>query len=107
MQKKYLISLGQEDYKYVPNTGEVLIKSNEDEVIPGNYPDGQYFYFTNTRVVKQLNKKTPKPLNVSLDYKVYVGRDNIKFQYTHSADYESRVDPGATNIIDVFVLTRG
>ena len=107
LQKKYLISLGQEDYKYVPNTGEVLIRNNEGEVIPNDYVDGQYFYFTNTRVVKKLNKLTPKPLNVSLDYKVYVGRDNIKFQYTHSADYESRVDPGATNIIDIFVLTRG
>jgi hypothetical protein len=42
----------------------------------------------------------------SLDYKVFVGRDNIKFQYIHNADYESRIDPGLTNLIDVFVLTK-
>jgi len=107
LQKKYLISLGQEDYKYVPNNGEVLIMSSESQVTPGNYNDGQYFYFVDTRVVKQLNKLAPKPLNVTVDYKVYQGRDNVKFQYTHSADYESRVDPGATNIMDVYVLTRG
>ena len=107
LQKKYLISLGQEDYKYVPNNGEVLIMASESGIVPGNYADGQYFYFADTRVVKQLNKLAPKALNVTVDYKVYQGRDNVKFQYTHSADYESRVDPGATNIMDVYVLTRG
>jgi hypothetical protein len=45
-------------------------------------------------------------LNPTLDYKVYVGRDGLKFQYTHSADYNSRIDPGASNIIDVYILTK-
>jgi hypothetical protein len=35
-----------------------------------------------------------------------VGRDHLKFQYIHNADYESRIDPGASNIIDIFVLTK-
>ena len=37
---------------------------------------------------------------------MFLGRDNLKFQYTHSADYEARIDPGASNIIDIFVLTK-
>jgi hypothetical protein len=37
---------------------------------------------------------------------VYEGRSNIKFQYIHNADYESRIDPGLTNLIDVFILTK-
>jgi hypothetical protein len=30
----------------------------------------------------------------------------LKFQYIHNADYESRIDPGSSNIIDVFILSR-
>ena len=37
---------------------------------------------------------------------VYIGRSNIKFQYIHNADYESRIDPGLTNLIDVFILAK-
>ena len=68
------------------------------------YTDGQYFYFQDTNVVKKLNLATAT-LVPTLDYKVYVGRDNLKFQYIHNADYESRIDPGASNIVDVYVLT--
>lgn len=105
LQQKYLISQGQEDYKYVSNDdNKVIILQNADAI--GSYlqyADKQYFYFTDTNVVKQL---TSNVLSVSLDYKVLVGRDNLKFQYTHSADYESRIDPGASNIMDIFVLTK-
>jgi hypothetical protein len=41
-----------------------------------------------------------------LNYRVYFGRSNIKFQYIHNADYESRIDPGLTNIVDIFILTK-
>ena len=66
--------------------------------------DGQYFYITSTNVVKKYNAITGE-LVPNLDYKVYKGRDNLKFQYTHSADYDSRIDPGSSNIIDLYVLT--
>jgi hypothetical protein len=39
-------------------------------------------------------------------YKAFVGRDNLKFQYIHAADSDVRIDPSASNIIDVFMLTR-
>jgi hypothetical protein len=108
VEQKYFISLGQEDYKYVDNSSQlVIILPNENSVGSlTQYNDGQYFYFVDTGVVKQLNLTT-STLNLSLDYKLYVGRDNLKFQYTHSADYESRVDPGPSNIIDIYVLTVG
>jgi hypothetical protein len=107
IQQKYLISVGQEDYKYVSNSDQkVIVKSSETAVgALTNYTDGQYFYFVDTDVVKQLNKNSGV-LTVSLDYKIYTGRDNLNFQYTHSADYDSRIDPGSSNIIDVFMLTK-
>ncbi len=107
IQEKYLISVGQEDYKYVSNANQkVIILASESSLTSfSSYVDGQYFYFVDTKIVKQLNKQLGR-LDVSLDYKVFIGRDNLKFQYVHSADYESRIDPGASNIIDVYVLTK-
>jgi len=105
LQQKYLISQGQEDYKYVSNDDDKVLILATDPNSYSTYTDGQYFYFIDSGVVKQLNKNAGR-LTVSLDYKVLVGRDNLKFQYTHSADYESRVDPGSSNIMDVFILTK-
>jgi hypothetical protein len=109
LQEKYTISQGQEDYRYVENYNNSVVKILADESLVGNrnqYTFPQYFYFVNTSVVKKLTAAN-QPLVASLDYKVFAGRDKIKFQYTHSADYDSRIDPGPTNIIDVFVLTKG
>jgi hypothetical protein len=107
IQEKYSISLGQEDYRYISNMdSKVIILTNESLVGSlTTYADGQYFYFTSTGVVKQLSLTTGK-LTPSLAYKVYEGRDSLKFQYTHTADYESRIDPGVSNIMDVYVLTK-
>jgi hypothetical protein len=105
VQEKYAISAGQEDYRYVSNaTNKILILSSQPRSFAG-YPNGQYFYFADTGVVKVYDAVLgiAQP---TLDYKVYPGRDKLKFQYTHSADYESRIDPGASNIIDIYVLTR-
>jgi len=105
--EKYTVSQNQEDYRYINNDTEI-VKILQSESLVGsflNYTDGQYFYFVNTNVVKRLNL-TNAILVPSLNYKVYVGRDGIKFQYIHNADYETRIDPGLTNLIDVFVLTK-
>lgn len=104
IEKKYLISVGQEDYKYVDNSSNEVIILPSQSVITSitQYNVGQYFYFVDIGVVKQLT--SVGTLIPTLDYKVFVGRDKLKFKYTHSADYDSRIDPGKSNIIDVFVL---
>jgi len=109
VQHRYLISEGQEDYKYIKNDadkGPVRIKPTQSSI--GNlrdYPDGTYFYVVNTDTVFQLNLSGATQLTPTLDYKVYIGRTDLKFQYIHSADYNSRIDPGTSNIIDIYVLT--
>ena len=104
IEKKYAISSGQEDYKYVDNSNNtvIILESQSAMNATSTYTSGQYFYFEDIGVVKQLN--SVGKLTATLDYKVYKGRDKIKFQYTHSADYDSRIDPGTSNIIDVYVL---
>lgn len=105
--EKYNISAGQEDYRYVSNSSNLVIIAQNQNSLGAltHYTDGQYFYFVDTEVVKKLNLATAT-LEASLDYKVFIGRDSLKFQYTHSADYESRIDPGASNVIDVYILNR-
>ena len=108
VQERYSISSGQEDYRYISNDGDMVVTILTSQSALDNinqYTDGQYFYFIDTNVVKKLNKSTSEYIT-SLDYKVYVGRDKIKFKHSHAADYDSRIDPGTTNIMDLFILTR-
>ena len=45
-------------------------------------------------------------LSLTSDYQAYIGRDNLKFHYVHSANESNRIDPSASNIIDVYLLTK-
>ena len=102
VQELYIIEQQQEDYRWIDNsTGTVIILSTQ----PVNGVNGQYYYFIDTDVVK-VYSSTTGTFTPSLNYKVYVGRSNLKFQYIHNADYESRIDPGLTNLVDIFVLTK-
>lgn len=103
IEERYSISEGQEDYRYASNNSTVIFLTTQPSS-PGTYVSGQYFYFIDTGIVAKLN--SVGQFVPSLDYKVYLGRSNLKFQYTHSADYESRIDPGVSNIMDIFVLTK-
>ncbi len=105
VQELYQLSQNQEDYRWINNSNNTVIILSTQPTNINSYNDGQYFYFIDTDTVKKLDKTTGI-FEASLDYKVYYGRDKLKFQYIHNADYESRIDPGLTNLIDVFVLTR-
>lgn len=107
VEELYTIEDNQEDYRYFDNSSlTVLIKESELLISDLSiFNDNQYFYFIDTDVVKRFNKTTAELL-VSLNYKCYRGRNNLKFQYIHNADYETRIDPGITNIIDIFILTK-
>jgi hypothetical protein len=101
--EKYTISQGQEDYRYIDNSNETVKIFQSFESIAGSYVVGQHYYIIDTGTVYYWTGDKFKP---TLDYKVFVGRDNLKFQYIHNADYEARIDPGITNLIDIYVLTK-
>jgi len=104
--EKYTVAQGQEDYRYISNDSDIVVVVNtQNDINIALYQDGQYFYIIDIDTVKRYDKIASEFIP-TLDYKVYVGRDKIKFQYIHNADYESRIDPGLTNLIDVFVLTK-
>jgi hypothetical protein len=101
--ERYVIAYGQEDYKLFNNSNSTVTILETQPSNTSGYTTGQYFYFKDAGVVKQFNNGN---FTLSLNYKVYNGRRDVKFQYIHNADYESRIDPGLTNIIDTFILTK-
>jgi hypothetical protein len=44
-------------------------------------------------------------LTVSTDYIANVGRQDLYFQYRHNSPLTNRIDPGSTNIIDLYIVT--
>jgi hypothetical protein len=78
------------------------------ELVKSEYPDGQIFYATSEEVFYKLEISVTglRTLSVTSDYTVRIGRQNLYFQYRHNAPLSRRIDPGTTNIIDVYLVTQ-
>ena len=85
----------------------ILIATREALINVNDYDDGQLIYFSDVAEnrVKRVNRTT-NTLDLDSSYVAYIGRRNLKFQYTHSASEDRRIDPSVTNIIDLFLLTK-
>ena len=105
--KKITSTDGVEDFNYIDNSKSVVIVLNSKaELRPfSEYADGQVFYYIDNNLFEVLDQTTLK-LNVSADYKARLGRSTLKFRYIHAASAEARIDPSASNIIDMFILDR-
>ena len=64
-----------------------------------SYGANQIFYILG---VDSLDNPT---LTQTYDYVAQVGRQDLYFQYRHNSPLTSRIDPGSTNIIDLYVVT--
>ena len=73
-----------------------------------NFDVGQLFYLPTTNQFKQVELVSGlKILSANLEnYIAYVGRQNLYYQYRHNSPNTNRIDPGITNIIDLYVLTK-
>jgi len=79
-------------------TGQVFYAYNPTSATTINYSAGTFYILG----VDSLNNPT---LTVTYDYIARVGRQDLYFQYRHNSPLTSRIDPGSTNIIDVYVVT--
>jgi len=52
-----------------------------------------------------LNNAGNRTLTVNTTYVARIGRQDLYFQYRHNSPLTNRIDPGSTNIIDVYVVT--
>jgi hypothetical protein len=71
------------------------------------YNIGQVFYAYTEQVfyVLTVNSSGNQTLTVDNSYLALTGRQDLYFQYRHNSPLSSRIDPGSTNIIDVYVVT--
>jgi len=110
VQEKYTTSAGTEDFRYV-NAEEAGIRlfeseSDKDFPTPSQRNDGEVFYLKDINLFKVWNSTT-LTFSVTGDYRAFIGRDDLKFHYVHTADANTRIDPSVSNIMDTYLLTRG
>ena len=78
------------------------------ELVKQNYIDGQVFYAYSQQTFYSLyiNLYTgSRTLIERNDFIARTGRQDLYFQYRHNSPLTSRIDPGSTNIIDLYVVT--
>jgi len=104
--EKYITDSYTDDFRYVSNDNNMfLIYDSEQSIISlSSFTDGQLFYFYVPNIVKVYNAAS-STLTITNDYYAAVGRSDLYFHYLHNADSTIRIDPSASNIIDIYILT--
>ena len=102
---------GTEIRTLIDNSNDLILVRQKEAGISFNdvvtYPDQQliYFYDSAENIIKRVNRTT-NTLDIANEYTAVVGRRNLKFQYTHNASVDRRIDPSTSNIIDIYLLIR-
>jgi hypothetical protein len=97
--------------RYLPvNSGTVvssLATKDQIELAKSEYPDGQVFYATTEEVFYQLSVAATgvRTVNTIAGYEAFIGRQDLSFQYRHNSPLSRRIDPGTSNIIDIYLVT--
>ena len=100
LQRYLLVNKGIVNYSYATLTAIEAVKSE--------YVPGQIFYaYTDLlfyELVESINGT--RSLVENTEYIARQGRQDIYFQYRHNSPLTSRIDPGTTNIIDLYIVTQ-
>ena len=96
---------GTQRYAYVDASEEMIYVRQSSVGAIGDYVDGSIVYIVDTDSFKKINTTT-NTTSEETNYIAHLGRDKVKFQYVHTVDGNTRLDPSVTNIIDMYVLTR-
>ena len=78
------------------------------ELVKTEWPAGQVFYTADEQQFWVLQATAAGVLTLvsTNQYQAYVGRQALSYQYRHNASLNNRIDPGVTNIIDIYVVTQ-
>ena len=89
------------------------------ELVKAQYIPGQVFYaygifnsstneYSTPPVFYQLTETTTgtTELLTVTDYITRIGRQDLYYQYRHNSSLTNRIDPGSSNIIDLYVVTQ-
>ena len=98
--------------RYLPLAAGVVIGSIATkasiELVKSEYADKQVFYAYTDKKFYQLtvDYEGLRTIAEITGYDTYVGRQGLYFQYRHNAPLSRRIDPGTTNIIDLYLVTQ-
>lgn len=107
-QKKQLGIDNVYDYYYYPaSADEILVYQNQDDANADtvSLTDQQLVYIVNENQCKTYST-AGSVFSINNDYRGFVGRAGLKFQYMHAADSGARIDPSTSNIVDIYLLTK-
>lgn len=85
---------------------------NAIDFVKYEYPEDTVFYATaedRFYLSVAVQGATPPVLDlvdVTTDYAVSIGTNDIDFQYRHNSNNTTRIDPATTNIIDLYIVTQ-
>jgi hypothetical protein len=97
-------------YEMVPSVSIVYAYGTQADIaiVKYEYPVGTVYYAVlEGRFYKSVNDDTSANIvNLELvtDYLVKTGRQGLYFQYNHISGETTRINPGTTNIIDLYVV---
>jgi hypothetical protein len=79
------------------------------ELVKFQYSPGQMFYAYTQQTFYRLSVTSTgvRVLTAESGWIARTGRQALYFQYRHNSPLTNRIDPGTTNIIDLYVVTRG
>jgi hypothetical protein len=101
LERYLLVESGRVDSSYAT--------LDDIEVVKEQYADGQVFYAYTPELFYELTINPATGLrtlaDVSNSWIARTGRQNLYFQYRHNSPLTSRIDPGTSNIIDLYVVT--
>ena len=98
--------------RYLPLASGTVVASlatlDAIELAKSEYADGQIFYATTEETFYQLSVSTAtgiRTISLTTGYEVFTGRQNLYYQYRHNSPLSRRIDPGTSNIIDIYLVT--
>jgi hypothetical protein len=99
LQRFLLIAAGivNSDYATLGNIQEVRSQFIIGQVF--------YAYAENAFYILGVDSLGNSVLTQTYEYQAKVGRQNLYFQYRHNSPLTNRIDPGSTNIIDLYIVT--
>lgn len=102
---------GNVKFEFINNSNNSVIKYALTQVTANasDYSVGDLVYFyteSEDKVMKVIQTSTSNAFEYDPAYHAFVGRAGLKFQYIHNANVDRRIDPSASNIIDVYLLTK-
>ena len=113
LQRYLLVEAGVVNSEYPTQAAIELAKAEyvDGQVFyaynPNNLPSNQIDYSAGSFYIITLNNDGTRTVDptTSGEWIARTGRQDLYFQYRHNSPLTSRLDPGTTNIIDIYVVT--